>query len=1200
MSKSRSGRDIILYGLPFFGFLLAGWYGLSSVVQSKRDIRGATRGLDSLEEMDPVERMRQRYGLGTDAAGGSRRSLRQAATTAEGGQTPLRSLEEELADTLRKVEIRNWDYVPVPRTEVEDEEATADMRAHNAVYKGHATTSTPGASLDGMAHAVWSPHEQELLNELLLEYPAEQSAPTERYIHIAAGIPNKTVRDVALRIRWMLQQQKQHFKAKEEHPKKHSKASRCAQASAGNMTFPDPPALMASPQHSMLYSLDLLPPVTGFRLLGMDDSPDFDHPQHDLELSLNALDLPSTNLPSLHLHTALARSSTPLPLLSNPTLHNMQGPTPPQPLLPRAKHEGPPHAQLSLQLPSLPALNAAALPSPGRAGSTPGSSPAFPPSFPCWPGGPHFPGLPSLALRPTPSLQPEQEPQQQLSLREGVGGLQAEPGGPGMQPGAGAGAQPGSARAQGPGQGQADPDHRLPGLGQALLQGTGKMLHPDPDHSTGRGTALGLGGTSQPPKPGRPAGEPLGLDTGVKLEAAGGPASGQGGAVAAQLQGLLDSNAGLLAAFKANMAQCKVVENTGLLMQFRDTLMATLQVMNSSQGAMLNMPPLPVQLNLEQAARCLPPPRPPSMHPPSCPLPGPGPGTLSWPPAFPHLLPPGMPAMQGMGMLGLHPMQAMMMGGAMGLPPHGAASGMLGSGGPSLPGVTQPGLTMPPGPWLPPLAMLQGPLALGPLPELPVPPSAGQHQPGLQQQEGQQLCALPPPITLMPGPLLPCTSGGGSGDPGQVPSLATGSGSAGDFGAAGSGQASGSAATSRLHGSGAAAALTRPSSRCGSDQEVLKPGSARSGSSRDPFPGLDQPASTSVPKPVQPLALQQATPPAPAAALAVEHAPPAEQPLLCGPGSSPGEDTKGHGDKSSGSGLSMACSGGGSAQAAHLMHCSPDATPTTTAQPASAAPQAPQPPVPAPQPSAASRPSWVRSATASGSSREGAQQDAQPQPAQASGCLDAPVAQTATAPAGLQAAATAGGLTGTLGAGGTVVAASVPVQVQEGGSLAAPAPAAGAPGGNPGAVMPGWLPGWPGQGGPHGAQGPAGHMFAGMHGAMAHAPMQHMMMSPFMQNSPMGMPGPWGPGMPMLPAFFPGQGSWMAMGPPGLGAPAGAAQPPASQQQQQQQHMQMQQQQMQMQMQQQHMQMQHFAHMQQQQQQMQFQYHAHQMQFMQQ
>ncbi|KAL6765734.1 hypothetical protein V8C86DRAFT_3021602 [Haematococcus lacustris] len=711
----------------------------------------------------------------------------------------------------------------------------------------HATTSTPGASLDGMAHAVWSPHEQELLNELLLEYPAEQSAPTERYIHIAAGIPNKTVRDVALRIRWMLQQQKQHFKAKEEHPKKHSKASRCAQASAGNMTFPDPPALMASPQHSMLYSLDLLPPVTGFRLLGMDDSPDFDHPQHDLELSLNALDLPSTNLPSLHLHTALARSSTPLPLLSTPTLHNMQGPTPPQPLLPRAKHEGPPHAQLSLQLPSLPALNAAALPSPGRAGSTPGSSPAFPPSFPCWPGGPHFPGLPSLALRPTPSLQPEQEPQQQLSLREGVGGLQAEPGGPGMQPGAGAGAQPGSARAQGPGQGQADPDHRLPGLGQALLQGTGKMLHPDPDHSTGRGTALGLGGTSQPSKPGRPAGEPLGLDAGVKLEAAGGLASGQGGAVAAQLQGLLDSNAGLLAAFKANMAQCKVVENTGLLMQFRDTLMATLQVMNSSQG----------------------------------------PGNLSWPPAFPHLLPPGMPAMQGMGMLGLHPMQAMMMGGAMGLPPHGAASGMLGSGGPSLPG-------------------------------------------------------------------------GGSGDPGQVPSLATGSGSAGDFGAAGSGQASGSAATSRLHGSGAAAALTRPSSRCGSDQEVLKPGSARSGSSRDPFPGLDQPASTSVPKPVQPLALQQATPSAPAAALAAEHAPPAEQPLLCGPGSSPGEDTKGHGDKSSGSGLSMACSGGGSAQAAHLMHCSPDATPTTTAQPTSAAPQAPQPPVPAPQPSAASRPSWVR------------------------------------------------------------------------------------------------------------------------------------------------------------------------------------------------------------------------------------------------
>lgn len=69
-----------------------------------------------------MERMRQRYGLGQGGAEGTGSAVRGQAATASGSTTTrVSSLEEELEDTLRRVNIKDFDYKPVPRPE--DEEA---------------------------------------------------------------------------------------------------------------------------------------------------------------------------------------------------------------------------------------------------------------------------------------------------------------------------------------------------------------------------------------------------------------------------------------------------------------------------------------------------------------------------------------------------------------------------------------------------------------------------------------------------------------------------------------------------------------------------------------------------------------------------------------------------------------------------------------------------------------------------------------------------------------------------------------------------------------------------------------------------------------------------------------------------------------------------------------------------------------------
>lgn len=53
-----------------------------------------------------------------------------------------------------------------------------------------------GVSLD------WTDEEQRSLESLMCRYTPERMDPVQRYVRIAAGLPRKTVRDVALRIRW--------------------------------------------------------------------------------------------------------------------------------------------------------------------------------------------------------------------------------------------------------------------------------------------------------------------------------------------------------------------------------------------------------------------------------------------------------------------------------------------------------------------------------------------------------------------------------------------------------------------------------------------------------------------------------------------------------------------------------------------------------------------------------------------------------------------------------------------------------------------------------------------------------------------------------------------------------------------------------------------------------------------------------------
>eukprot|EP00879_Flechtneria_rotunda_P001301 GHRR01001451.1.p3 GENE.GHRR01001451.1~~GHRR01001451.1.p3 ORF type:complete len:101 (+),score=32.26 GHRR01001451.1:384-686(+) len=80
--------------LPMFGFVVFAWLGLSQLMESKLRIRGSVRGYDKVEEYDPMERMKR---LATGPA--------------------VSSLEDEHKHMQKTVDIHNFVYKPVPRTD---------------------------------------------------------------------------------------------------------------------------------------------------------------------------------------------------------------------------------------------------------------------------------------------------------------------------------------------------------------------------------------------------------------------------------------------------------------------------------------------------------------------------------------------------------------------------------------------------------------------------------------------------------------------------------------------------------------------------------------------------------------------------------------------------------------------------------------------------------------------------------------------------------------------------------------------------------------------------------------------------------------------------------------------------------------------------------------------------------------------------
>lgn len=86
-------------------------------------------------------------------------------------------------------------------------------------------TRTLKARAANVYNAEWAPHEQAALDQAAVKFPADRYQAFERYVRIAATLPRKGVRDVALRLRWLNQARKR--KVSEEGPNKRLRRDRC-------------------------------------------------------------------------------------------------------------------------------------------------------------------------------------------------------------------------------------------------------------------------------------------------------------------------------------------------------------------------------------------------------------------------------------------------------------------------------------------------------------------------------------------------------------------------------------------------------------------------------------------------------------------------------------------------------------------------------------------------------------------------------------------------------------------------------------------------------------------------------------------------------------------------------------------------------------------------------------------------------------
>lgn len=79
------------------------------------------------------------------------------------------------------------------------------------MFTGPPSISVPGsvptvrlqARLDTSYSTDWTAEEQVALDATLDKFPAARHTPLERYLRASAALPKKTVRDVALRVRWL-------------------------------------------------------------------------------------------------------------------------------------------------------------------------------------------------------------------------------------------------------------------------------------------------------------------------------------------------------------------------------------------------------------------------------------------------------------------------------------------------------------------------------------------------------------------------------------------------------------------------------------------------------------------------------------------------------------------------------------------------------------------------------------------------------------------------------------------------------------------------------------------------------------------------------------------------------------------------------------------------------------------------------------
>ena len=101
-----------------------------------------------------------------------------------------------------------------------DPAEVATMSSEDAVPTG--TLKARGAAV---YNAEWTAHEQAALDQAAVKFPAERYQPFERYVRIAATLPRKGVRDVALRLRWLTQARKR--KVSEDGPNKRLRRDRC-------------------------------------------------------------------------------------------------------------------------------------------------------------------------------------------------------------------------------------------------------------------------------------------------------------------------------------------------------------------------------------------------------------------------------------------------------------------------------------------------------------------------------------------------------------------------------------------------------------------------------------------------------------------------------------------------------------------------------------------------------------------------------------------------------------------------------------------------------------------------------------------------------------------------------------------------------------------------------------------------------------